>query len=197
MERDWIKTLLLFGSLRKNGDTAALAGALVRHLEGEVRILSGSDSISPCRDCRFCWSHPGCSIRDAMQEIYPYWEECDNVVLASPIWFSSLSGPLLSLASRFQTQFAARHFRNEPVGIKQKNGVILLVGAESGTEAVPIQTACTILKWMQVRRPCSTVCSLDTNRLPAARDERALSEARLAAERLNERYRKEGQGPHL
>ena len=151
----------------------------------------------PCRDCRFCWSHLGCSIRDAMQEIYPYWEECDNVVLASPIWFSSLSGPLLSLASRFQTQFAARHFRNEPVGIKQKNGVILLVGAESGTEAVPIQTACTILKWMQVRRPCSTVCSLDTNRLPAAQNERALSEARLAAERLNELYRKEGQGPHF
>lgn len=49
-----MKTLLLFGSLKKNGDTAALAGAFVRHLEGEVRTLSASSSISPCLDCRFC-----------------------------------------------------------------------------------------------------------------------------------------------
>lgn len=89
-----MKTLLLFGSLKKNGDTAALAGAFVRHLEGEVRTLSASSSISPCLDCRFCWSHPGCSIPDEMQDVVPYWKECDNVVLASPIWFSSLSGPL-------------------------------------------------------------------------------------------------------
>ena len=184
-----MKALLLFGSLKKNGDTAALAGAFVRHLEGEVRTLSASSSISPCLDCRFCWSHPGCSIPDEMQDIVPYWRECDNVVLASPIWFSSLSGPLLSLASRFQTLFAARHFRQEPAGGKRKNGVILLTGAEQGTEAAPIQTALTILKHLHVERPCTTVCSLNTNRLPAARDERALSAARQAAERLNRLYR--------
>ena len=124
-----------------------------------------------------------------MQDVVPYWRECDNVVLASPIWFSSLSGPLLSLASRFQTLFAARHFRQEPAGGKRKNGVILLTGAEQGTEAAPIQTALTILKHLHVERPCTMVCSLNTNRLPAARDERALSAARQAAERLNRLYR--------
>ena len=81
------------------------------------------------------------------------------MVLASPIWFSSLSGPLLSLASRFQTLFAARHFRQEPAGGKRKNGVILLTGAEQGTEAAPIQTALTILKHLHVERPCTMAVS--------------------------------------
>ena len=107
----------------------------------------------------------------------------------SAITWSSHRGPLLSLASRFQTLFAARHFRQEPAGVKRKNGVILLTGAEQGTEAAPIQTALTILKHLHVERPCTTVCSLTTNRLPAARDERALSAARQAAERLNRLYR--------
>jgi multimeric flavodoxin WrbA len=88
-----------------------------------------------------------------MQEIYPYINECDNIVIASPIWFSSLSGPLLNLASRIQTFFAANCFRKEAIEAKQKNGVIIIVGAEKGTEIIPTQNALTIMKFMNVRRP--------------------------------------------
>ena len=54
-----MKTLIINGSPKKNGDTAALIDELLRHLEGEVRIISGDDSISPCIDCRFCWKKNG------------------------------------------------------------------------------------------------------------------------------------------
>lgn len=182
-----MRTLILNGSPRKNGDTETLILALTEKLQGEIRILSPADQISPCVDCRYCWENPGCTIQDDMSGIYPYLENCDNIVLASPIWFSSLSGPLLTIASRVQTLFAASFFRGEPVKSTPKNGLILLTGAEPGTERAPTQTALTILKWMNVpRTQVETVVSMDTNRVPAAKDTGALERIRTIAARLKE-----------
>jgi len=52
--------------------------------------------------------------------LYAYLEDCDNLIIASPIWFSELRGPLLSVASRFQTYFAGRFFRAEAEPIKHR-----------------------------------------------------------------------------
>ena len=193
-----MKTLILNGSPKKDGDTVALINEFTKHLIGEVRTLSCFSDISPCTDCRFCWNNPGCSIQDEMQDIYPYLDECDNVVLASPIWFSSLSGPLLNLASRIQTLFAAGFFRGESRNVKQKNGVIILVGAEKGTETIPARNALTIMKFLNVRRPCvSSVYSLDTNNVPAEKDEKALKQAREAVAMLNRLYESSVSGDPL
>lgn len=184
-----MKTLIINGSPKKNGDTTALIDEFVKCLIGEVKILSCYNDISPCKDCRYCWSNSGCSIDDEMQEVYPFLVECDNVVLASPIWFSSLSGPLFDIASRIQTLFAAQYFRKEQKEIKQKHGVTIIVGAEKGTEIIPTQNALTIMKFMNVRRPCvATVYSLDTNNVPASEDEVALRAVRDSALLLNSLY---------
>lgn len=63
-----------------------------------------------------------------MQGVYRAIIEFDNVVIASPIHYSQLTGPLLSLASRFQCYYAARKFRGSPVELKRKNGGLILVG---------------------------------------------------------------------
>jgi multimeric flavodoxin WrbA len=181
-----MKTLIINGSPKKKGDTTALIDEFTKYLNGEVKVLSCFSNISPCNDCRYCWANSGCSIDDEMQEIYPFLDECDNVVLASPIWFSSLSGPLLNIVSRIQTLFAAIYFRREQKSTKQKNGVILMVGAENGTEVMPTQNALTIMKFMNVRRPCvATVYSLDTNNVPVTKDEIAIKNAHEAALLLN------------
>lgn len=181
-----MKTLIINGSPKKIGDTTALINEFTKHLNGEVKILSCLSNISPCKDCRYCWRNKGCSIEDEMQEIYPFIDECDNVVLASPIWFSSLSGPLLNIASRIQTLYAAAYFRKEQKDMNQKNGVILIVGAERGTEIIPTKNALTIMKFMNVRRPCvATIYSLDTNNIPAGKDDVALKNTRDAAFLLN------------
>lgn len=181
-----MKTLILNGSPKKKGDTTALIDEFCRYLEGEIRVISPFDGIQPCNDCRYCWSHKGCNILDPMQEVYPFLAECDNVVLASPVWFSSLSGPLLDIASRMQTLFAARFFRKEPPEGKEKNGVILMVGGMKGTEVIPTQNALTIMENMNVRRPITAaVYSMNTDKVPAKEDEAALKEAREAALLLN------------
>lgn len=182
-----MKTLIINGSTKKHGDTAALIDEFSKNLKGEVKVLSRFNDISPCIDCRYCWTNAGCSIQDEMQEIYSYLDECDNIVLASPIWFSSLSGPLLNIASRLQTFFAAAHIRKEPIPMKAKNGVIIIVGAEKGTETAPTQNALTIMKLMNVRRPCTgIVYSLNTDQVPAAEDQTALKDAHKTAELLNQ-----------
>lgn len=181
-----MKTLIINGSTNPHGDTAALLAALTERLQGEVQTLSCADAIRPCCDCRRCWQSAGCSIPDAMQAFYPYLLVCDSIVLASPIWFSSLSGPLLTIASRLQTLFAASFFRREKLAMQPKRGAILLAGAQKGTEAAPLATARILLKNLQIRPDeLAVVCSMDTDRLPAAQDMRALQAAREAADWLN------------
>lgn len=184
-----MKTLILNGSPKRDGDTAAMINELKKHLNGEVKVISSFfDNISPCIDCRYCWSNPGCAIMDDMQNVYDYLEICDNLVIASPIWFSELSGPLLTLASRIQTYFAARWFRNEPNKIKHKNGLLLLVGAEPGTEKKASTTAYTILKHVNAFPCVASVFSLNTNNVPLSEDSIALSEVHNAAALLNQIY---------
>ena len=182
-----MKTLILNGSPKKNGDTAALILELTKHLNGDIQIISSHfDNISPCVDCRHCWSNSGCAITDDMQ--YDYLEGCDNLIIASPIWFSELSGPLLTLASRIQTYFAAQFFRGEPSPIKHKNGLLLLAGAEPGTEKKACSTANTIFKHLNALPCVASIFSLNTNEIPAANDLQALAEVRKAALLLNQLY---------
>jgi len=181
-----MKTLIINGSSRKNGDTEVLINELVKYLDGEVKIVSHDDGISPCTDCRYCWSNSGCAIQDGMQDIYRFLRDCDNIVLASPIWFSSLSGPLLDICSRVQTFWAAGYFRNEDLPMKQKNGVLIMVGGQKGTEITPTQNALSIMKFMNVHRPSvEKIYSMDTNNIPAREDAAALMKCRGVAEWLN------------
>jgi len=49
-----------------------------------------------------------------------YIQECDNILIASPLYFSELTGKLLDVGSRLQTYFCARFFRNEEPIVKSK-----------------------------------------------------------------------------
>ena len=121
-----------------------------------------------------------------MQEIYAYLTDCDAVVLASPVWFSSLSGPALNIGSRLQTFFAKKFFRHEPSPLKPKYGVILLVGAQPETVHGPITNAKTILGLANIAKDhISVVTSMNTDRVPASADTEALAAARNAAYQLS------------
>jgi len=183
-----MKTLIFNGSPRKNGDTDALISELVSHLSGEVIILSCYDDIQPCNDCRHCWENIGCAMDDAMQDVYRFLESCDTIVLASPIWFSSLSGPLLNLTSRIQCIWAANFFQKKRILTKEKNGVLILVGAEPETVGMPEKIALGIMKHMNVHHQrIARIYSLDTNTVPAGKDEAALHQCREVVRNLNQR----------
>ena len=170
-----MKTLILNGSPRIMGDTAQLIKNITDNIAGEYRIVDAYRcNISPCIDCRYCWEKQGCAIKDEMQEIYEYIQDCDNILIASPIYFSELTGKLLDVGSRLQTYFCARFFRKEEPVMKAKKGAVVLVGGGDGRVDKPYETACTLLHHMNCYNIHEVVYSHNTNERPAIEDEMAL-----------------------
>jgi multimeric flavodoxin WrbA len=182
----YIKTLIISGSPRKKGDSMTLINEMI-YLNGEVKIIETYyDNISPCLDCRYCWENEGCSIDDEMQEIYKLLDEVDNIILASPLYFSELSGELLSFASRLQTFFVARCIRKEvDFELKEKNGVLILTGGGDGSPDDAIRRANIIFRHINVK-PIGKVLSLNTNKKSANQDAQALNRVKELALNLNE-----------
>ena len=166
-----MKTLILNGSPRENGDTAGLIREVVRKMPGELKIVDAYRcDISPCTDCRYCREHEGCAIEDEMQEVYEFIRECDNILIASPIYFSELTGKLLDLGSRLQTYYCAAFFRKEKPVMKGKKGAVILVGGGDGRMEKAYGTACVLLRHMNCNTIHEPVCSHHTNEIPAAED---------------------------
>lgn len=184
-ERNAMQTLILNGSPRKNGDTAALLSHLGKHLHGEIIEISAYyDHISPCIDCRRCKESGICVIPDKMQDIYKIIETCDNIIIASPIYFSELTGRLLDVASRLQTYYYGLQKYGHPVK-KPKRGAVLLVGGGEGDPWIAYDTAVRILHYMKAKEIFPLICSHHTDSMPAAQDEAALAEIRRVAAFLN------------
>ena len=72
-----MKTLILNGSPRINGDTNSLIKELVGNAIGEYMVINAYRChISPCIDCRYCWDNRGsCAIKDEMQDVYEYIQQ--------------------------------------------------------------------------------------------------------------------------
>lgn len=170
-----MKTLILNGSPRKNGDTVSLINKLIEQLNGEYKIVDAYYSdISACADCRYCWNNYGCSINDEMTEVYDYIADCDNVVIASPIYFSQPTGKLLDICSRFQTFFVAKHYRNQTPIIKPKKSAVILVGGGDGDPQKAYETLCGILTHINVTDIYNLIGSFNTNEISAKEDEQVI-----------------------
>ena len=170
-----MKTLIFNGSPRKGGNTVSVINKLIENMQGEYKIVDAyCSNISPCMDCRWCWKHNGYCIDDEMQEIYSYIQECDNIIVASPIYFSELTGKLLDLGSRLQCYFSAGYFRNENLIIKEKKGAVILVGGGDGNVDKAYDTASTLLKHMNATNIFPVVYSHNTNVHSALEDEKII-----------------------
>ncbi|MBQ4575019.1 MAG: flavodoxin family protein [Clostridia bacterium] len=171
-----MKTLILNGSPRRNGDTASLLDTLIPQLAGEImRVDCYFADISPCLDCRLCKTQDGCAISDGMEKIYRFLPDCDNILIASPLYFSELTGKLLDVGSRLQTCFCARHFRGEEPIPKPKRGAVILVGGGDGRMEKAYETARTLFCMMNCREVHPLVCSHNTDHIPAIEDRQALA----------------------
>ena len=93
------RILILKGSPREKGNSSTLAnrvaaGAREAGAEVEIIYLHGLD-IRPCDACDTCNETDGvCIIKDDMQAIYPKLLRADAIVLASPIYWFTVSAQL-------------------------------------------------------------------------------------------------------
>ena len=91
-----IKILVLNGSPREKGNTAALVKQLTivaEEIGAEVESIRLHDlDIHPCDACDSCQGNGnGCVISDDMQELYPKLRTADVIVIASPVYWFNLT----------------------------------------------------------------------------------------------------------
>ena len=183
-----MKTSIIKGAPRKNGETAQVIGALTERLEHEYKVLDAYfTNVSPCIDCRFCRKHSSCAIKDDMEKIYKDIEECDNLILASPIYFSTLTPPMLSVLSRVQTYFSARFFRKETPNIKGKKCGIILIGGGSGGAENALATGKHILLDINCKELLEPIIFVGTDKNKAIEDLDVKIKICQYADRLNEK----------
>jgi multimeric flavodoxin WrbA len=100
------KILVLLGSPRKNGNSAILAGQIINGAESggaevETIFLHGMN-IAPCQSCYACQKpdSTGCAIDDDMQKIYQKIIAADALVIASPVYWFTMSAQTKLLIDR-------------------------------------------------------------------------------------------------
>ena len=94
------KIIVLNGSPRKNGNTSALVKAFREGAESAGHSVTEfwleGMKINGCRGCCAGGKNPEspCVQKDDMEQIYPAYKEADVVVLASPLYYWTISGQL-------------------------------------------------------------------------------------------------------
>lgn len=98
--------LVLMSSGTRHGNTDQLTDAYIKGLVERdysvTKVYLGSMTIDGCRGCGACQRNVNkrCVIRDGMQDIYPLFSECDTLVLASPLYFWTITAKLKSFIER-------------------------------------------------------------------------------------------------
>ena len=180
-----MKTLLINGSPRPEGNTVALIRELKSHLQGEIIEISAFyDRIAPCVDCRGCWETAQCVVHDGMDVIYG--DDFDNVVIASPVYYGTMPGSVLSLMSRMQPWHVATHFLKEPLVQKPKKSAAILTAGGKGNARHASMHMGAFFRMLNARGyEDHTAISPDTDTFPAEQDEAAKAQVRAIAQWLN------------
>lgn len=144
MEQNTVKTLIINGSPRPNGHCAAVTGYIKK--QGCAVINCCFENIAHCTGCDAC-ADGRCVIDDKMRDIYPLIEAADNVIFVSPLYFSMLTGGLLTFASRWQ------YFYHNPCKAPKKGAVILLGGGSTKDVSKAFSTAKIIMRYAGVNDP--------------------------------------------
>ncbi len=123
-----MKIVILKGSPREKGNSAILAdrveeGARSVGAEVESFYLHAMD-IRPCDACEACHENGGgpCIIEDDMQSIYARMEEADVIVIASPVYWFTVSAQTKLCIDRWYA-----YTGKKPNILKQKQYALILV----------------------------------------------------------------------
>ncbi len=99
-----MKVLLINGSSREAGSTAAALGEVAKALEAEgvmtETVFIGNKPIADCLACGKCRELKKCVINDIVNEITEKARECDGFVFGSPVYYAHPSARLLAVMDR-------------------------------------------------------------------------------------------------
>lgn len=126
-----MKVLMINGSPRKGGNTAlALAEMEKVFSQSGVEVTTlqiGQQAIRGCAACGGCAKKGQCVFDDAVNEAAPLFKEADGLVVATPVYYASANGTLIS--------FLDRLFYSTPFPKAMKVGAAVAVARRGGCSA--------------------------------------------------------------
>lgn len=126
-----MKVLMVNGSPRVDGNTAVALREMEKIFaaEGvETDIIQiGNKDIRGCIACGTCFEKGKCVFDDMVNETQSKFEACDGLVIASPVYYASANGTLIS--------FLDRLFYSAPFDKSMKVGASVVVARRGGLSA--------------------------------------------------------------
>ena len=100
-----MKIVMINGSHRKNGTTAAILNALYRELEKyhdvEVQLFHVADlSLNYCVGCGRCYKMGNCIYKDDAERLSSELESADGIILGSPTYAANVSAQMKTIIDR-------------------------------------------------------------------------------------------------
>jgi multimeric flavodoxin WrbA len=129
-----MKIIAFLGSPRKDGNTEFLLKEAVKGGEEaglNVQVFNlNLMNISPCQNCGGCEDTGICIIEDDMVQIHDAIRTADRIILASPIFFFSISAQTKMMIDRCQAFWCEKYLLKKPIpeGKYGRKGLLLLVG---------------------------------------------------------------------
>ena len=106
-----MKILIINGSPRADGNTCIAvseAEKVLREKGIDVEVMQiGNKDIRGCIACGYCFSHGKCAFDDIVNETAEKFEKADGLIVASPVYYASANGTLISFLDRL---FYSSHF---------------------------------------------------------------------------------------
>jgi len=130
-----MKIIGINGSPRIGGNAdilldKALEGARSIGAETEKVILN-TLKIAPCQECENLKDDGSCIIEDDMQGLYRKILEADAVIVASPVFFGSITAQTKIMIDRFQCLWRAKFILKKNTVKKEKVGAFISVEASN------------------------------------------------------------------
>ncbi|MFH1406500.1 MAG: flavodoxin family protein [Candidatus Omnitrophota bacterium] len=125
-----MRVLALLASPRRNGNTEILLDEAIRGARSKganvEKIAINNLKFLPCQNCGGCDKTGICVIKDDMQKIYRKIKYADGIIIASPVYFGSLSAQAKAMIDRFQSAWVGKYMLKNKIAGKKK-GVFLCV----------------------------------------------------------------------
>ena len=126
-----MKVLMLNGSPKLNGNTAIALDEMAKvfaleNVETET-VHVGNKNIRGCLSCNGCAKKGKCVIDDGVNEIAEKLAEADGLVVASPVYYASANGTLISCLDRL--------FYSSHCDLRMKVGASVAVARRGGCSA--------------------------------------------------------------
>lgn len=129
-----MKIVSFLGSPRVQGNTEILLIEALRPAKEEgheiITFRLNDMRFLPCQNCGGCEETGECIINDDMAGIYKAIREGDRFILASPIFFFSLSAQTKAMIDRCQAFWCEKYLLKRPIpeGPQGRKGLLIVVG---------------------------------------------------------------------